>query len=40
MLAGTVASAAEREAAERVARGLAGVQDVTNRLVATVVPLR
>jgi cytidylate kinase len=36
LLAGTVASEAEREAAERVARGVAGVREVRNRLVATV----
>lgn len=40
MLAGTVPSAGEREVAERVARGLPGVLDVTNRLVATVAPIR
>jgi cytidylate kinase len=39
-LAGTVASAREREAAERVARGAPGVQDVSNHLVATVIPIR
>ena len=40
VLAGTVPSAGEREAAERVARGLPGVLDVTNRLVAAVAPIR
>jgi len=39
-LAGTVSSAGEREAAERVARGAPGVQDVSNHLVATVIPIR
>ena len=40
MLAGTVASADEREAAERVAQGLPGVRDVSNYLVATTMPPR
>jgi osmotically-inducible protein OsmY len=40
VLAGTVSSAGDREAAERVARGAPGVQDVSNHLVATVIPIR
>lgn len=36
LLAGTVASEAEREAAERVARGVAGVREVQSGLVAAV----
>lgn len=40
MLVGTVSSAGEREAAERAARGAPGVQDVSNHLVATVIPIR
>jgi len=39
-LAGTVSSEGEREAVERVARGLPGVRDVSNRLLVAVMPSR
>lgn len=39
-LLGTVPTAREREAAEQLTRGVAGVRDLHNQLVATVIPTR